>query len=446
MTPEELTQTFRRFASSYRRALLAKAGILAAVGVGVPAILAWRMTALRVPVVWRVGAPAMLALSSLLALAWWLRKRWVSVRASAAYLDQTFGLQQRLITAEEFAHRNPPAPLYPLLVEDAARYLSTAPVPLPRPLDRTAGALILLLVLLLIWPLGGHSPLQQLAQLPKALPPSTPPPPPPNPPPPPEAPERQQASSSSSQQGAQDASGDSEQRGASGADQPSSGSESGGPQGSASGQSPSGQQEHSSTGGKASPEHAPHAAARDRGEQGREGASKPEGGAGERAGDASGRTGSKSQGGRASQGQSSGNQEALKADIQQLLKEVSGELQQLQAQLANAEGQTNPNAGTSTDPELYERSAPLDQGHGDELSIHLPTDTAPTQARRPGGGVGKPSGEAAPASPQAKPEAAELSDTPAEEPGGARQVVPPEYRNVFDRLQQQQRTQPSRTP
>lgn len=529
MHQTDVTEVIQRFTSGYRKTLLAKTGILAILGLGILAALAWRLSALDLSAAWRLGVPGALILGGLLALVWWLRTRWVSVRASPAYLDQAFGLQQRLITAAEFARMSPPAPLYPMLVEDTVHRLSDAPARLPRPLDRTAAALALLLFLLLAWPLGGRSPLQRLAQLPQMTPPSPSPTPPP--PPSPELPQRQEESSSSAQQDAQGSSGlpapprlaspseaggaqagGSEQSTASGSDQSSSGGESNGPQDASAGASPSapsdqqaggqqdsaqqgqsqsragsvGQQEPSPTGGRTSSDQQ-RAAVRDPGQRGWEDASKPSSGTGERGDRGSERAGSQQQGrqsaqgsgaqgtqpsgesaqrqagargGQGDQGQpgaegrqgaqlasaSSGNQDALKAEIQQLLKDVSGELKQLQAQLANADGQTHPNAGTSTDPQLYEGASSLDQSRGESLSVTLPTDTAPTAAKRPGGGVGRPSGEVAHASPSAAPEEADLSETPTEEPGATRQVVPPEYRSVFDRLQQQQRTQPNGTP
>jgi hypothetical protein len=48
--------------------------------------------------------------------------------------------------------------------------------------------------------------------------------------------------------------------------------------------------------------------------------------------------------------------------------------------------------------------------------------------------VGEAGEEAANEAPSMTPEDAELSDAPAEERSTDRQVVPPEYRDVFDRL------------
>ena len=133
-------------------------------------------------------------------------------------------------------------------------------------------------------------------------------------------------------------------------------------------------------------------------------------------------------------GQSSRNQEALREDIQQLLKEVSGELKQLQAQMAAAEHHSPPEAGMSSDPNLYESPMPLERSAGEAVPIQLKTDTAQTAAQRPGGGVGTPSGEVSSAMPRTQAEDAQLSDQPLEETPVSRQPVPPEYQSVFDQL------------
>ena len=57
-----------------------------------------------------------------------------------------------------------------------------------------------------------------------------------------------------------------------------------------------------------------------------------------------------------------------------------------------------------------------------------------------GGGVGKPSGEISLDAPQVQSEVAQLSEESLEDATVARQRVPPEYQNVFDRLYQ--RTDP----
>jgi len=154
-------------------------------------------------------------------------------------------------------------------------------------------------------------------------------------------------------------------------------------------------------------------------------------------------------------GQGLGSQDATRAEIQQLLKEVSGELKQLEAQLAAAKDQPHPDAGSSTDPNLYEAPMALEQPQHTALPIQLTTDTAETEQQRPGGGVAPPpaySPEANPrpsgpnagggASPQAQAEEAQLSEEPLEEIPAARQPIPSEYRGVFDRLHRQ-RQEPS---
>ncbi len=145
-------------------------------------------------------------------------------------------------------------------------------------------------------------------------------------------------------------------------------------------------------------------------------------------------------------GIASAHNEALKTEIQQLLQEVSGQLEELQAQLESAQQQVHPEAGTTTDPTLYDASASRqpNRAAGGPLPIHLATDEAEVSAQRPGGGVGTPSGRVAGDAPQAAPEEAQLSDQPLEEPSAARQPVPPEYRSVFDRLQRPD-AQPSET-
>ncbi len=126
-----------------------------------------------------------------------------------------------------------------------------------------------------------------------------------------------------------------------------------------------------------------------------------------------------------------------RAEIQKLLKEVSGELRQLQAQL-DAEGvPMRPQAGTSTDADLHGAREALEEGK-QGMSVQLKTDTAETKSSRPGTGVGTAAAQASNAAPQTRPEDALLSDQPLEEPASARQAVPPEYRDVFNQLQREQ--------
>jgi hypothetical protein len=68
------------------------------------------------------------------------------------------------------------------------------------------------------------------------------------------------------------------------------------------------------------------------------------------------------------------------------------------------------------------------------VPINLRTDDAQVKDPRTGGGTGRPGSEVLPDAPQARPEDAQLSDAPSEEQAAGRQVVPPEYRDVFDQL------------
>ncbi len=127
----------------------------------------------------------------------------------------------------------------------------------------------------------------------------------------------------------------------------------------------------------------------------------------------------------------------MKGDIQGLLKELSGELKDLEAQLASAKSEAHPQAGTTTDPQLYGSSDPMSPRGTAPVPIQLKTDAAPTTSQRMSGGVARASGQVSTSSPQVKSEDAALSEEPAEESGVTRQVVPPEYRSIFDNLHQQ---------
>ena len=128
--------------------------------------------------------------------------------------------------------------------------------------------------------------------------------------------------------------------------------------------------------------------------------------------------------------------QVTKAQIQQLLKEVSGELKELQAQLS---AQTPPpQPGSGTDADLYGAADPLNPSgpSGGTVPIQLQADQTATQSRRRGGGIGQPSGDVSHDAPQMAPEDAQLSSTPGEDTSQARQPVPPEYQGAFDRLHQ----------
>lgn len=132
--------------------------------------------------------------------------------------------------------------------------------------------------------------------------------------------------------------------------------------------------------------------------------------------------------------QPQGDQQALKADIQALLKEVSAELKQLQEQLDASSPQAQPQAGSGSDPNLYEAPTKPERASGAKLPVQLGTDTAPVSAKRRGGGIGTAAAEASQAAPTTAAEEAQLSDQPEDEAPTSHQPVPPEYRSVFDRL------------
>ncbi len=126
----------------------------------------------------------------------------------------------------------------------------------------------------------------------------------------------------------------------------------------------------------------------------------------------------------------------MRAEIQELLKEVSGELQQLQVQLAATQNNPQPAPGSGTDSKLYGGAEPLPSGSGSQVPIQLKTDRAPSKTPRSAGGTGRPSEEISGERPKAQAESAELSEQPLEEPAAVPQPIPPAYRSIFDRLQQ----------
>lgn len=122
---------------------------------------------------------------------------------------------------------------------------------------------------------------------------------------------------------------------------------------------------------------------------------------------------------------------------------MSGELKDLEAQLASAKAEAHPQAGADTDSQLYGSEDAMPPSGSEPVPIQLKTDEAPSRTQRPGGGVGQPSGTVARDGPKVRDEDTALSDAPAEEGAVTRTVVPPEYRSVFDHLHQQQSQQPS---
>ena len=443
----DVTILLKQFTSRYQMALIAKAAVFGALTLGIAEASWWRLHLLRASPWWSIGVPTALILASVAGLAWWLRLRWISVHAAADKLDNTLGLQQRLVTTLEFAGTQPSPALYPQLVDDTTHVFASQKVRVPLPIGRaTLGAAVVLL-LLLLWPFQGTEPIR-LAGLP-GIPPSTPPPQPETPPP---SPDEQDQRQNQQQDQRQDQGQDQQPQSSSGgqsqeqqqqqqqSSQPSSGGQQS-PQpdaGTREQQQQQQQQQQQASGGKSQQEQ--RAGSQDKSGQGQQQAAQQ---AGQREGSqqggsqsnegvqqqqtAPGKSGSGSQ-------RLGGGQDALKADIQQLLKELSGELKDLQQQLSEAETQARE-AGTGTDAKLYGDPEALEQAKGPSMPIQLKTDAVETDAARPGGGgVGQPSGEISGDAPQVEPEAAQLAEESLEDAAVSRQRVPPEYQSVFDRL------------
>jgi hypothetical protein len=446
---DSLTLKLRWFVHRHQLLLVVKALVLAALWAGILLALWWRMqrASIEPQRMWLfLGA---LALGGTAALLLWLRRRWMSLHSAASLLDEQLKLEQRLVTATEFAAAAPPPPLYTRLIDDTVKRFSASAQPLPRLLDPVTLGLAVVLLLLLLGPLGGL-PAMRLARGTEPTPSA-----PQSPDQPPQPGDQSQQEESQSQQ-SQDRqqSGQGQQQESS--QQPKEGKEGKDGRNPDTAQGRSGQSQQQAG--------APRSNESERGEQGSQ-ASAQQGQSADGAGSSAqqqstqgGQQGAQQgaqqqQGGQAASqqasagasassrgaGQSSGSQDAMRADIQKLLKEMQGELKQLEQQLA---AQPNPQEmvgppGTTTDPNLYDKAEQLEPLQGPQTPVQLKTDTGETSSSRPGGGVGKPSGEIGTASPTAKPAATDLSAQPAEELPGSRTVIPPDYQPVFEKLNQQ---------
>src|SRR3989338_8174082 len=444
----DVTILLKQFTSRYQMALIAKAAVLGALALGIAGTCGWRLHLLRASPWWSLGLPTALILASVGGLAWWLRLRWISVHAAADKLDNTLGLQQRLVTTLEFANTQPSPALCPQLVDDTTHVFASQKVRVPLPIGRAALGAAVILLLLLLWPFQGTEPIR-LAGLP-GMPPSTPPPQPETPPPSPDEQDQQQ---NQQQDQRQDQGQDQQPQSSSGgqsqeqqqqqqqSSQPSSDGQQS-PQPDAGTREQQQQQQQQASDGKLQQnQQDQRAGSQDKSGQGQQQAAQQAGQREGSQGNSQSADGTQQQ--QPAQGKSGsgaqrlgGGQDALKADIQQLLKELSGELKDLQQQLSEAETQARE-AGTSTDAQLYGDPEALEQAQGSSIPIQLKTDTVETDAARPGGGgVGQPSGEISGAAPQAQPEAAQLAEESLEDAAVSRQRVPPEYQSVFDRLYQ----------
>ena len=466
VTGHAISRLLRR----YRLQLLFQTGLLLGLGAGCVAALGWRLWLLGV----RPSIIAGIGLAAMAVLGWWqrraLRRLWAARAHTPLALDRALGLEARLITAAEFADRPQPPPLYARLMEDPVLVRPLSSMRLSPLANRRTGLLAAALLLLLLWP--WRAPL--LPQLAKQIPsPSMPPEMPPQPPPPTKpgtpppgggvgagSPEAEGRRTSTQSQAPQPSGSQQQQSSGGSGDQSQSQQHSSSPQ---SAQPSNGaQQQHAKAAGGES-EQRPQ---EQTGKAGQPGSAESQQGAEpfdsaqgsalsnvERAEQA--RAGQENAGAQAQSGTAAaaaaatqqltaaqprpasgrGQQEALKANIQQMLQELSTELEQMQKEFQHQRAdQPNPAPGTSTDPELFEDASKLEPATGGPLPIQLGVDAQSTSRTRRGGGSGAPSTEAVDAPFQVQAESAELAESGAEAAAGQRQAIPPEYRPVFERL------------
>lgn len=489
----------------YQRALLTKFFVLTALTVACLFALGLRFESILAR-----GVLAVVAVLAVLGIAYGVRLRWLSRRAAMQKIDDTLDLKQRLLTVSEFEKLSDPPPLYNQLLEDTREKMGRMQQHLPRPVDRKALVLAVLLLLLLFFPWKGTAPIQ-LAQL--FMPPSSSPIPPPDPqqdqqqPTHPDQPQDRQESSSQqeeenqeqpskgsqpkpqpsegsgesesspqrqksgdskdgedssegsqgeqqSSQGSDTEPGDgqqgSEQQSSNQQDQQGRAQQSGSQQEQGGGDSKEGasSSEANNTDGSQSNErkdsaHQQQLSGEGQQEQSAASQSSDQPGQGEKSGGAGAhreaQAVSESSEGNSGQGASVGGQEALRGDIQKLLKEMQGELQEIQAQLEQQADKEGPSAGQGTDPNLYgdAQMPPSILGNESKVPLQLETDTERIESKRKAGGVGSASYEGVSTEgPSAKREEAFLAEQPLEETAGARRAVPPEYQSVFESLYQ----------
>ena len=433
-----------------RRRIVWRAALTLGLGVACVAMAVWRMQ--RVGTAPRVMVLVGLALLGPLAVwQWWmLRRARHAAHAALATLDRELGLQARLITAAEFANAPEPPALYPMLVQETTQSLEAATKQSPSVVSRASLVLAVLLLLIGIWPWPGTPPVQLASYTPPAIPPP-PIPLPPSPPPEPQPPQQQQQQSQQPQQGSQGqqgkqrtqgeqnkGSGNQGQQGRQGQQGERGQSNQNTQQSQSQSQGQGGQQQ-----GKSGEQGTQKEQARQEQQQSASGKQGEQGSQGTQGQQESGQGHQGNQGQQGSQGVQAGQSaqvgagagaEALKADIQRALKELSGELKTLQAQL-EAQQVSAPVPGTSTDPQLYGAASlepPL--GATSRLPLQLDVDTQATASARRGGGIGAPSGEIGAETPQQAPEEAQLAAQAAPESATHQHAIPPEYQPVFERL------------
>lgn len=456
---EDVATLIRRLMARYRRRLILRAIVGAALGMACVTLLILRLRQAGMT----EGRVMLISLGAVAGIVAW---QWRSIRRDAwqrvkvvADLDRALGLDARLLTAVEFADAPDPPALYPRLLEDTSKALPDIQRRLPRMLDRPGAVLAAITLVLLLWP-QAHARLQLAMSPPTVMPPETPPP---------HQPDQQ---SKQDQQQNQNQSGGQNQppQGSGSKDQQQKPQQQAGKSGDQSNPSQDSQgnqhsdksqqtKEQSGSSGKQSQQQSGQSQQQSGQQQTQAGKDNKSGAAGEQASaqakgsDKGNQKNSTSGESNTAPGMNAGSpsdaaqQQALKADIQQLLKELSSELKNMQAEMEAKQSNSqepSPLAGGATDPNLYEQSAKLDTPSGSRLPIQLEVDTTPTTSPRRGGGTGQPSKQASDALPQQEPENASLSDVRTTEQGQARHAIPPEYQPVFERLSpnQQHNQQP----
>jgi hypothetical protein len=399
------------------------------VGVACVAVLMWRLQQAQVAshTVFLIAGGLLSALA--IWQGWGVRRGWFSARATVARLDRDLGLQARLITAAEFANVPQPPALYPILVHETTQSIQAASQRAPSVVSRDTLLLAGLLLLVWLWPRTGTPPMQ-LAQQPPAMQPLPPPTSPPHEP----TPQPQDAQGQQNNQGSQGTQTDQSRQGSQQGKQDQ--------QGAKEQQDAQGKQDTQGTQGKQGTQGdqgAQRGEGKQQGAQGTQSAQQgtPEQQPGQQQGQGAGTeqtAQAQASGGKSGSEQMGAGTEALKAEIQQALKELSGELHTLQEQLEAQHVQAAP-PGTSTDPDLYgEASLEPPPGATNRLPLSLHVDAQDTQSPRKSGGVGSPTGQISAATPQQAVEDVQLAAEAALESATHQHPVPPEYQPVFERL------------
>lgn len=441
-----VTDDLHRLVRLTQRRVIVRTVVIVTLGFACLGVAAWR---LGITTQSRPWVLAVVGLGGIGVIAWQLwrcRRDWLSLDEPLVKLDHALGLQARLVTAAEFADQpNPPA-LYETLARETAQAMPEIQRRLPRVADHRTGLLLIALAILLLWP---NSRVGLLPLIPPSTP-SVPPTPPeevPSPPEPQSGDQQQQSGGSSAgsqgqpqqqEQGSSSKASSQNQQQADASSKaqsdPSKASQQAKEQ-AAQQRDASSSKSSSESKGDASQQRGQSAQNETGGQRGDSGRQESQGmgqGQDQQQAASQQKPGGSQAGAASSLGQG---QELTKADIQRLLKEVSGELKALQAQLeAQQQDLPQPTAGTSTDPELYEQAAPLEPSKGSTMPIQLEVDPQASAAARRGGGVGQPSGEVASDGPQQQPEEVTLAAHGEEESGVDRQRIPPEYQPVFDQL------------